>query len=423
MTTTAEKHIFISFSSKDAKRAFSVCEDLENRDLKCWISSRDVRPGHNYQQEIIDALKSATHLLLIFSANANSSGEIARELSLASKEGIPIVPLRVEEILPSNAMEYTLATSQWVDAFEDWNRAMELVAAELRRAGANSLRSVKSTAPRQSPVPDVAEGAAPTPSAAVSPRAAAPERSGGGSALLLFAGCALLLAVAAGGGVYWYLHRDGADETATAPTFQNAAIPAPAKTDVPSGPPAPKPLDEADRAYNRGDYGAALRLYTTAANAGDPQAEYQVGYMYQFGQGISQDYQAAVHWYALAAAQGSKMAQVNLGYLSAHGFGTARDYAAALRWYQLAAEQGSAPAQYQLGDLYEKGYGVPVNYAQAFRWYKAAADQGLAIAQYCVGRLYAAGFGVQRDLGAARDWMKRAADGGNADARKWLASQ
>jgi hypothetical protein len=111
---------------------------MERRHVPCWISSRDVRPGRNYQSEIIDALGNATHLILVFSTNSNRSEEVARELSLASKKKIPICPVRIEDIQPTGGMEFMLATSQWVDAFESFQHAMDRLASEIN--GSTVLR-------------------------------------------------------------------------------------------------------------------------------------------------------------------------------------------------------------------------------------------------------------------------------------------
>jgi hypothetical protein len=131
MTSIKAPHSFISFSSKDEKRARAICDEMELRHVPCWISSRDVRPGRNYQSEIIDALEHATHLILVFSANSNRSEEVARELSLASKKKIPICPVRIENIQPTGGMEFMLATSQWVDAFDKFQNAMDRLASEI----------------------------------------------------------------------------------------------------------------------------------------------------------------------------------------------------------------------------------------------------------------------------------------------------
>jgi TPR repeat protein len=311
----------------------------------------------------------------------------------------------------------------------------------------------------QAPVGAVAGNAGWSAFVPLPPAAAGAPKAGGGWRLA--GGLLLALAIVGGGGGYWYLrHVVVPKQTPVEPSV--AAVPAPATASQPgaaaAGVPAAPALLAANQAYEQKDYASAMRLYMVAAQAGDAQAQYQVGYMYQLGQGVpadpvtalqwyrrsadrnfpnaqgqigylyqygigvAQDYAAALHWYGLAAAQGFKTAQFQMGYLAQHGMGTAKNYQTALKWYRLAADQGSAPAQNQLGYLYQMGYGVRMNYGDAFRWYKAAAEQGLATAQYSVGRLYDQGLGVAHDETTARDWIGRAAAGGNAEARAWLAA-
>jgi TPR repeat protein len=66
----------------------------------------------------------------------------------------------------------------------------------------------------------------------------------------------------------------------------------------------------------------------------------------------------AVRYYGLAAAQGNADAQNNLGYCYQHGEGVAHDMVEAVRYYGLAAAQGNADAQYNLASCYERGEGV-----------------------------------------------------------------
>jgi hypothetical protein len=61
---------------------------------------------------------------------------------------------------------------------------------------------------------------------------------------------------------------------------------------------------------------------------------------------VAQDWAKAVHAYRLAAEQGDANAQFNLGYCYANGKGVAQDEAEAVRYYRLAAErQNHAGAQ------------------------------------------------------------------------------
>jgi uncharacterized protein len=57
---------------------------------------------------------------------------------------------------------------------------------------------------------------------------------------------------------------------------------------------------------------------------------------------LVQDYAEAVKWYRLAAEQGNANAQYNLGVMYDNGDGVVQDYAEAVKWYRLAAEQGNA---------------------------------------------------------------------------------
>jgi hypothetical protein len=126
--------------------------------------------------------------------------------------------------------------------------------------------------------------------------------------------------------------------------------------------------------------GDAFDAARTAADQGDARAQYSLGFMYYFGEGIPQDYAEAVRWYRLAAEQGLAGAQYNLRDMYDNGKGVPQDDAEAVRWYRLAAEQGDAGAQYSLGIMYDNGQGVPQDYVMAHMWANLAAAQGNVLA-------------------------------------------
>ncbi len=127
--------IFITYSSKDQKVARTICTALENRGLNCWISSRNVKPGQNYQEQIVRAIRASRVMVLVFTVNANNSNEIKKELALASQNNLVVIPVRIEDVAPNEAFAYEFATRQWIDLFEDWEKSMaelvELIAAIL----------------------------------------------------------------------------------------------------------------------------------------------------------------------------------------------------------------------------------------------------------------------------------------------------
>ena len=109
-----------------------------------------------------------------------------------------------------------------------------------------------------------------------------------------------------------------------------------------------------------------------------------------------------------AADQGDADAQFNLGFAYYMGRRAPQDYAVAAKWFQKAADQGHTRAQYNLGVMYEEGSGVVVNYAEALRFYRLGADQGFAPAQHKLGVMYAFGHGVLQDYAEAIKWSSRA---------------
>ena len=97
--------IFISHSSRDRDWAYRLINDLEKRGVPCWISSRDIEPGADYQKSIVDALEAAPAMVLLFSDHANNSKEIPREMAIASGKSKPMIPVRIEDVVPRNALE------------------------------------------------------------------------------------------------------------------------------------------------------------------------------------------------------------------------------------------------------------------------------------------------------------------------------
>jgi TIR domain len=207
--------IFISFAGRDLKTADAIRQALEARGFSCWIASRDVPPGENFQIAIVRAIRAAQVMVLVFTHHSNHSEEVAKELALASQTRLRVVPLRMEEVLPNEALAYEFATRQWIDFNVDWNTALEQLCQRLTATLA---------APAAGEVP-VVQPARPAPR----PR----KRSPAG----LLVGLILLAALAAGG--YFFLKSRPAPAASTpvaaAPvTPTPAAKPPPAETnDVP----------------------------------------------------------------------------------------------------------------------------------------------------------------------------------------------
>src|SRR5688572_12563647 len=109
--------VFISYASSDKAVADAVCSQLESAHrIRCWIAPRDVTPGASWAESIIDALDGSKIMVLIFSSKANASMQIEREVERAVHKGINIIPLRIENTVPTKTLEYFISAPHWLDA-------------------------------------------------------------------------------------------------------------------------------------------------------------------------------------------------------------------------------------------------------------------------------------------------------------------
>ncbi len=129
-------------------------------------------------------------------------------------------------------------------------------------------------------------------------------------------------------------------------------------------------------ARQSGEMNEAVTLFQKAAEIENPNAQYNLGTMYQFGHGVPQNYGEAAKWFKKAAANGLPGAQYSLGYLYYYGKGVFRENIKAIEWFRKAADQNNADAQFKLAQMLQYDIGVHKDLVQAKKWYKRAADLG-----------------------------------------------
>ena len=87
------------------------------------------------------------------------------------------------------------------------------------------------------------------------------------------------------------------------------------------------------------------------------------------------DFMTAMNEWKPLAERGGATSQFQVGWLYNEGKGVTKNYKTAIKWYLLAAEQGYAYAQTALGRMYEGGYGFSQNYIYAYMWFSVAASR------------------------------------------------
>jgi len=108
--------VFLSYASLDKTVADAVCHGLEAEGVRCWIAPRDVMPGMDWQQSLLDAIGSARAAVLIFTHNANDSPHVRKEITAAFEAGAVVVPFRLEAVEPQGSLRYHLSGVHWLDA-------------------------------------------------------------------------------------------------------------------------------------------------------------------------------------------------------------------------------------------------------------------------------------------------------------------
>ena len=108
----APHDVIISYSNKDKKIADAACFLLEKEGIRCWIAPRNIVPGKEWGEAIVDAIEESHAMLLIFSSSSDQSPQVRREVERAVANEKPIIPFRIENITPSKAMKYFLSFSK-----------------------------------------------------------------------------------------------------------------------------------------------------------------------------------------------------------------------------------------------------------------------------------------------------------------------
>jgi len=111
-------------------------------------------------------------------------------------------------------------------------------------------------------------------------------------------------------------------------------------------------------AYERQDYGTAVKEWSAAAAAGNPEACYRLGLLYARGHGFLANLADAAAWYRRAAEQGHAAAQHQLSLLHLDGY-RAQAWTSFAQWYGAAAEHDPEAADHNRALLFPNGYEVP----------------------------------------------------------------
>lgn len=176
-------------------------------------------------------------------------------------------------------------------------------------------------------------------------------------------------------------------------------------------------FDAAIAAFDAEDYKTAFELFKPLAEAGNDDAQYYVGAMYQYGGGVSQSDEQAFYWFEQSAENGDDEAQYGLGLMYADGEGVKQSDKKARHWFERSAAQGHDGAQYELGEALRTK-----SPKKALPWLLKAAAQNNSDAYVSLGHMHSFGKGVAENETKAFEYYQKAADLGNTYGLYWTAN-
>ena len=401
--------VFVSHSTKDKLAADAVVAHLEQDGLRCWCAPRDIQAGTSWANAIVQAITGSKVMVVVFSSNANESDHIRREVERAVSHGIPVVPVRIEDVMPQGDLEYFLSSSHWMDAIsKPMERHFDSLAAKLK-----GFVDVEPKGKSETPLPRArTEG----------------RRSSTSKWPIIAAGVVVVGLLGIGG--YYLLHGAKSAQAIAKKTIdesEKATPPLP-----PDSPPRPQPIPIVPPEPRRSGKSALVPMKLPAS----------ITKLGNVGVSIAQDnaiFQAIalIKWensffldngptrfteWKRAADAGDATAAFFVGYCYAQGAGVTADDVVANTWFQKSIDGGNSDALAALGLRNSLGLGTAAN---PFVWYqlesRAAAAKNAGGMSFLGAGLVLGGVPGDREKGLS--FLRDADAAGSIDGRMFLAFQ
>lgn len=136
-------------------------------------------------------------------------------------------------------------------------------------------------------------------------------------------------------------------------------------------------------AWEAADYAKAVGIWRPLAEAGDADAQFNLGQAYRLGRGVTLNLAVAKTWFERAAGQGHVDAQTTLGLLLFQN----GEQAEGLKWLGKAAEKGEARAMLIYGTALVNGDTVTQDPVLGYAYVSRSAAQGLSPAKETLKQL------------------------------------
>jgi hypothetical protein len=119
--------LFLSYAHPDEVLARRLYQDLQNRGVRCWMASHDLRPGDYHHSRIDEAIHLHEKTLLLLSEHAINSSWVKHEVQVALAREIGqdctvLFPLRLDEAVMQTRKDWAvrLRATRHISNFTGW---------------------------------------------------------------------------------------------------------------------------------------------------------------------------------------------------------------------------------------------------------------------------------------------------------------
>ena len=135
------KTYFLSYARADAAIALKLADDLIAAGTSVWVDQYDIHPSQHWDRAVEDAVRGCEGMIVVLSPRSTASSNVADEVSVAIDSGKTVIPVLVEAC----TLPLRMTRMQFIDATQDYDRALRRCVSEISGAAANPARTETST--------------------------------------------------------------------------------------------------------------------------------------------------------------------------------------------------------------------------------------------------------------------------------------
>ena len=138
-SVTMSAEVFVSYARTDRERVVELVERMRSAGIGVWVDEGGIHGASLWGQEIVDAIDASKVMVLMISDSSITSDNVVKELSIASEEKKPILPVYLQRSQLPKSMRYQLAGIQHIEFFEGQeDEAFQSMLVSLSRLGVSA---------------------------------------------------------------------------------------------------------------------------------------------------------------------------------------------------------------------------------------------------------------------------------------------